>query len=108
MQRSAPGARYLIVVFVLASYLAPVPGFVARAGAAEGNAIVHGTIFEPDESSRLAGAKVTAINVKTGKQYASDVTGDNGDFEIVGLPAGTYDIAVEVGGSLFVADNLVD
>lgn len=108
MSSSVPGSLRLIAVLALAASLVPVPGLVPPARAQEGNAGVHGTLYEADEKEKLAGARVIAINVKTGKQYFSGVTGDNGDFDVIGLPGGTYDIAIEIGGSLFVADNLVD
>ncbi len=76
--------------------------------AQEGNGAIHGVVYQQDEKERVAGAKVTAINVKTGKQYVSAVTDDNGDYEVTGLPAGTYDLAVEIGGAVYVADNLID
>ncbi len=76
--------------------------------AQEGNGAIHGVVYQADEKEKLAGAKVTAINVKTGKQYVSTVTDDGGDYEVGGLPAGTYDVAIEIGGAVYVADSLVD
>jgi len=73
-----------------------------------GHGSIRGTLYQTDESTRLAGAKVTAINVRTGKQYVSEVTSDNGDYEVENLPAGTYDVVIEAGGSIFVADHILD
>jgi hypothetical protein len=36
-----------------------------------GRGSIQGTLYQPDEKGPLAGAKVTAINVRTGKQYAA-------------------------------------
>jgi len=99
---------------VLSLCLALVPALTvplaAQAGGEPetGHGSIHGTIYQSDEKSSLAGAKVTAINVRTGARYASGVTTDNGNFDINGLPAGTYDVVIEVDGSLFVADHIQD
>jgi len=108
MPRRALGVMRLMLVLVLASSLLMSPGFVPPVHAEEGGAIIHGSIYQSNESEKLAGAKVTAVNVRTRKQYVSNVTGDNGEYEILGLPGGTYDIAIEAGGGIFVADNLID
>ena len=85
---------------------------VARAaqGAGEetGHGSIHGTVYQADEKESLAGAKVTAINVRTGKQYTSEATGKSGNYDINGLPGGTYDLVIEIEGKLFVADHILD
>jgi len=107
---TARGALALLLSFCLAS----VPTLTsARApqtpGAEEtGHGSIHGTLYQPDERAPLAGGKVTAINVRTGSKYASNVTTDNGNYDIDGLPAGTYDVVIEVGGNFFVADHIQD
>jgi carboxypeptidase family protein len=98
---------------VLSLCLATVPVLTTvraaqPAGDEVGHGSIHGTLFQADEKSPLEGAKVTAVNVRTGKQYTSSVTTGNGSFDIGGLPAGTYDIVIEVGGNLFVADHIQD
>ena len=105
-------ARPLLAVVVMFS-LALGPGLsdsrAAQPSSAEtGHGSIHGTLYQTDESTRLAGAKVTAINVRTGRQYTSNVTSDNGDYEVQGLPAGTYDVVIEVAGNVFVADHILD
>jgi len=75
----------------------------------EGLALIHGVIYRSDEVTRLPGAMVTAINVKTGRRYSSVYTGANGAYEIAGLPAGTYDIAIDTPDDhLYVTDGLID
>jgi hypothetical protein len=82
----------------------------APAGAAleKGSGMARGSVYGPDGLTKMAGAKVTAINVRIGTQYVSPPTGSDGDYEINGLPAGSYDFVVEMVGSIFVADHLVD
>ena len=87
------------------------PLLAAPQGAAasvEDPGAIRGVIFKPDETSRLAGVVVTAINVKTGRRYGSNHTGENGAYEIAALPAGTYDLAIESGDHLYVTDALID
>lgn len=89
------------------------PGFVAPAhaqSAAEeiGHGAIRGTLYQADEKTPLAGGKVIAINVRTGRQFTSEPTTDNGAYSVTGLTGGTYDVIVEVGGNLFVVDNIVD
>ena len=107
---TARGALALVLSLCLSSVPALLTLDAARAAGEEevGRGSIHGTLFQPDEKATLAGAKVTAINVRTGKQYTSNVTTDNGNYDINGLPAGSYDIVIEAGGNLFVADHLQD
>jgi hypothetical protein len=85
--------------------LAPLP---ARSAPGELTAI-HGYVFRSDETTRLAGAQVAAINVSTGRRYLSARTGENGAYEIAGMPPGTYDIAIDTKDqNIYVTDSLVD
>lgn len=98
-----------LLVIALAIGLALGPAFIAPAAAQEqGRGAIRGILYQEDGKTKLAGAKVTAINVKTGKAYSSAVTGENGSYELTDLPGGTYDVVIESGGGLFIADNLVD
>jgi hypothetical protein len=92
----------------LALSLALGPAAAAPVLAVEGPGVVRGVLYQEDEKSRLAGATVTAINVRTGRRYVSNHTGDNGAYEIAGLPAGTYDLAIEQADRLYVSENLVE
>lgn len=107
---SARGA--LALALSLCALFGPAPTAVRAApqaaGDETGHGSIHGTLYQPDEKGPLAGAKVTAINVRTGKQYTSEVTTDNGNYDVNRLPAGTYDVVIEVGGGVFVADHIVD
>jgi hypothetical protein len=106
VQRALRGLRP-IMTGVLAFSLAAGPVLAVEAEAQSASAI-RGVIYQMDEKTKLAGARITAIDVRTGKPYVSNITGENGAYEIVGVPEGTYDIAIEVAGEVFVTDNLVD
>ena len=96
------------VAWILALFLAFGPGLASVARAQEGGGAIHGVLYQNDEKSRLSSAQVAAINVTTGQHYISNVTGENGVYEITGLPQGSFDIVVQSNGSTYVADNLID
>ena len=107
----AMARRTLAAVVTLSLVLGP--GFIAPARAQSdaeeiGHGAIRGTLYQADEKTPLAGAKVIAINLRTGRQFTSEPTTEGGAYAVTGLTGGTYDIVVEVGGNLFVVDNIVD
>jgi hypothetical protein len=94
------------VVLVVSLALGPILPTLALAE--EGNGMIRGILYEADAETRLPAARVIAINVANGDRFESNLTGSNGAYEIKGLPAGTYDLVIESGGRLFVAENLID
>lgn len=80
----------------------------SRTPAPAGLGAIRGVIYRDDDTTRIMGATVTAINVKTGRRYTSNFTGENGAYEVTGLPAGTYDVAIDTGDKIYVTDNLVE
>jgi len=76
--------------------------------AAGNHGAIKGTLYQADEKTQLVGAKVTVVNVKTGEKFTSNVTAANGNYVVDNLPAGSYDVVIEIDGTVFVADNLVD
>jgi carboxypeptidase family protein len=107
---TARGVLSLVLSLALATVpvLTTVRAAQPAAGDEAGHGSIHGTLFGEDEKTPLQGGKVTAINVRTGKQYSSEVTTGNGSYDISGLPAGTYDVVIEAAGNLFVADHIQD
>jgi len=75
---------------------------------AQSTAAVRGFLLQNDEATRIAGATVTVIDVRTGARHTRNISGDNGAYEITGLPAGTYDLGIEVAGAVYVTDSLVE
>ncbi|HET8948637.1 MAG TPA: carboxypeptidase-like regulatory domain-containing protein [Candidatus Polarisedimenticolia bacterium] len=97
------------LLLIAASFVPCGPSAVLRAAGEEGPALIHGILYRADEVTRLSGALVTAINVRTGRRYSSVHTGENGAYEIAGLPAGTYDIAIDAPDEhLYVTDGLIE
>jgi hypothetical protein len=105
VRRSRPAG---LLALGLLLWAACGPVVRAAAPAEEGLAAIRGVLYETDEITRLKGARVTAINVQTGRRYVSNFTGDNGAYEILGLPEGTYDIAIDTQQMVYVTGSLVD
>ena len=74
------------------------------AGAASDPATLSGIVRSADGRAALAGARVFAGDPETGEIYPSDQTGENGFFEIRGLPPATYSLAVESNAGLYLVD----
>ena len=87
--------------------LALGPTLSVPAMAQEGQGVIRGFLYREDEITKIGGGKVTAIDIKTGRRFDSNLTGVNGAYEITGLPAGTYDIVMDAQG-VFVTNTLVD
>jgi hypothetical protein len=99
--------RMVPIAVLLGGALAFVP-LPARSASGE-LTVIHGYLYRSDETTRLVGAQVAAINVETGRRYLSARTGDNGAYEITGMPPGTYDIAIDTkDDNVYVTDSLVD
>ena len=109
MEMFRPFSAYRIVATVLIGILVAGSGFPAPAWPQEkGHGVIRGVLYAADENTPLADARVIAVNVRTGAQYPSNPTTQNGTYEVTDLPGGTYDLVVEVAGGIFIADNLVD
>lgn len=113
-------SRRLVALFQVAALLAlALPAITTPALAADkkngaqtpapaGLGAIRGVIYRDDDTTRMMGVTVTAINVKTGRRYTSNFTGENGAYEVTGLPAGTYDVAIDSGDKIYLTDNFVD
>ncbi len=100
-------ARSGIAIFVLL-VLALGPALSTPIVAQDGGTGVRGFLLQNDEVTRVAGAKVTLIDVRTGDRYSSNISGEDGTYEISGIPPGTYDLGIEVAGAVYVTDSLVE
>jgi hypothetical protein len=55
----------------------------------------------------LGGARVLLYHLATERMFSSSITGDEGRYEVSGLPEGYYDLAVQTQDGLYVADRVV-
>ena len=95
--------KLLCCLLAVCLVAATSPGSAAANGR-ETIATFRGVIFEQDERTPLAGAALIALNVATGETRWNRMTGADGVYEFAGLTPGAYEIAIEVAGSLFVAE----
>ncbi len=72
--------------------------------AAGGGASLSGVVRSGPRHAPLVGARVLAGDSRSHEVFSSAPTGDDGTFEIAGLPGATYEIAVEVGGGLYLVE----
>jgi hypothetical protein len=103
LRRARPGIAVAVVLI-----MAFGPAVTTPVLAQGGGGGVRGFLMQDDQVTRITGAKVTVIDVRTGERHSSNITGDNGAYEITGLPAGTYDLGIEIGGAVYVTDSLVE
>src|SRR5215212_8271963 len=59
--------------------------------------IVSGTVTKAGDKAPVAGATVLATNTTNGIQLSA-TSQDDGTFVLPSLPAGTYDVSVQLGG----------
>jgi len=99
-----------LLAAVLTLSLSGIGGGLAQAssgGAQASFAEIRGNILAADGLTAISGATVKAANLDTRTIYSSAITTQDGSYKLAGLPAGSYDLAVETPQGLFVADHLV-
>lgn len=65
---------------------------------------VTGTVFANGQGTPLDGARVHLMQIGTKAIFTSSVTTADGTFEVGGLPAASYEAAVEFDGGLYVVE----
>ena len=78
------------------SRLCLAPFFVCLIAAAQNSGSISGRVTAPSDSG-IPGAPVQAMNVKTSTPYRT-LSGNDGDYSITGLPAGTYTVTLKYPG----------
>jgi hypothetical protein len=96
--RSEVRTRWFIPAVVLA-LLAPAPALQAQPGAA----MLSGVIRSQDQAP-LAGARLVAVDPRTGDTITSEATTPDGHFELPGLHEGTWELAVAHGGGVYLVE----
>jgi hypothetical protein len=72
-----------------------------------GTSELTGTVTGPDEKP-LVGVSVLAYHLSSEAVFTSEPTAANGNYRIVALPYGYYDMAVQTPDGLFVANQVVN
>jgi hypothetical protein len=101
-ERNGVFVRLTILALAFSPVLAG-PGF-----AQEGRGSIRGVLYQSDGDTPIAGAKAHAVQVDTKAHFESALTSRNGAWEITGLPRGSFDLAFEVDGTVFVVESLID
>ncbi|HEY3176809.1 MAG TPA: carboxypeptidase-like regulatory domain-containing protein [Candidatus Polarisedimenticolia bacterium] len=94
-----------VLTVALAGYWVPAMAYARESQPR--SAEIGGLVLLPDGLTPVSGVSVKAANVDTEQIYASASTGQDGIYRLSGLPAGTYDLAVESPEGLYAADTLV-
>jgi carboxypeptidase family protein len=98
--------RYFRMTVVLLVVAALVPAFpVVRA--AEGTVNLSGRIFQPDGTTPFQGAIVRVVKQDSGEAFNSTPTDATGHYEFRDLPAGTYNVEVEVPDGIYQLNRSV-
>ena len=93
-------SRWIATAMAIAIVLAPIP-----AAAATAPGTLSGHIVAADSKAPLAGARLHVGDPRSNAVRSSAPTGADGRFEVAGLPAAAYEIAVESRGGLYVVDS---
>jgi hypothetical protein len=74
---------------------------------AQTGAMLTGRVFASPSRTPLEGATVYAADQRTGRVYPAGPTAADGSFDLHGLPASTYDLAVGMASGLYVVPSAV-
>jgi len=106
-KKAGPFERFMAAVLTVA-----IAGYWVPAASASSlqpaPAEIRGSVLAADGLTAMRGVSVKAANMQTSEIYTSSPTGDNGAYKLTGLPAGSYDLAVETSQGLYAADMLID
>ena len=98
--------RSFLVKALAGALVVLLPAITVPASAAS-TASLSGTVLSVDDSSPLGGATVHVGDSESGTIYTSAPTNPDGNFQLEQLPAGTYELAVEMNGGLYLVESLV-
>ena len=106
--RFATGLALLATLAILEAV--PTAAFAKKdpAEAAPAGAEIHGKVHRSDGKTDVSGAVVSAYVLETGQVIASQPTGANGEFDLVGLPFGYADLYVETSEGMFAGSQVVN
>lgn len=76
-------------------------GLFAAAAAPAKLGALSGTVIGVDMTTPLVGAVIRVVNVADGREYLSQASGPNGQFELSGVAEGRYAVTIIAGGTSF-------
>jgi hypothetical protein len=101
--------RFPLVATILVAALVLGPALaLAQEPAEPGTSSIAGKLAGGDPKRPVAGATVLAYHLSTAQIYRSSVTLTDGRYEVVGLPHGYYDLAIETSDGFYVANQVVN
>ncbi len=98
MHTPCTGKRLLAAALIVSLQIAFLPALAAGTPAS-----LTGRVLKAGSESPLAGARVHAADLSSGKVYTSAPTAKDGTFQLSGLPVSSYEVAVESAGGLYPA-----
>ena len=99
--------RATALPLILAFLLAVPPAVFAEDGQEGTTSEISGRVLDT-AGEPLAGAKVIAYHLSSEETYISTVTNAKGQYEILNLPYGYFDVAVEAEDGLYLASQVVN
>lgn len=107
-RRSGTSRQLLAGVLMLAMVACWVPARAYAGPAGVATAEIRGSVLGSDGLTAVAGVSVKAANMSTRQVYSSQTTSTDGGYILSGLPAGSYDLAVETAEGIFAADAFIE
>jgi hypothetical protein len=101
--------RRILSLVVLATLLSPVQLLAQQLSASQSQntSQLSGSIRSADGKA-IPGVKVLVYHLSTEQLFTSEPTGSGGDYKILELPYGYFDVAVETPEGVYVADQVVN
>ena len=97
--------RPMICKLLSMGLIVSLPFLALPAHSAGVTATLSGSIVWAADQTPLAGSRLHASDPKTGKIFSSAPAAEDGGFVLDGLPASTYELAVESDGGLYLVDT---
>jgi hypothetical protein len=95
-------SKFLAVLLV-----AFLPVVFSPVWAAPQGGSISGVVLAHESHAPASNVKVHVADSSTGKIYVSEATGEDGSFQVIGLPASAYDLGLEQDGNLFLVHTAV-
>ena len=106
------GTGLLVLASLALVELEPAAAFAAKKKDADESAPVgaeiHGKVYRSDGKTAVSGAVVSAYVLESGQVVAAPPTGNNGEFNLTGIPYGYADLYVETPDGMFAGSQVIN